>query len=206
MHEVTICVATYGHDRWRDLAERRALRSARKQPADIVGVHFPDCSLAEVRNRALTLVGTEWVVFLDADDELAPGYVEALLAAAGDVRAPAVQYVNGMGVGQVPYVPRVAGHSHACKAECLPLGNWLVIGSLVRAEMVRQVGGFRDWPCIEDWDLWVRCWQAGATPTAVPEAVYRAHVRRDSRNRAARNGLMLETHRAIARDLGLPVP
>ena len=35
----------------------------------------------------------------------------------------------------------------------------------------------------EDWDLWLRCWLARGTVEAIPEAVYRAHVRNDSRNR-----------------------
>ena len=34
------------------------------------------------------------------------------------------------------------------------------------------VGGFRDWAALEDWDLWVRCWLAGASVAHAPEAVW----------------------------------
>jgi hypothetical protein len=44
-----------------------------------------------------------------------------------------------------------------------PDGNWLVIGCVARTDLLREVGGFRDFPVYEDWDLWLRCWLAGAT-------------------------------------------
>jgi hypothetical protein len=102
-------------------------------------------------------------------------------------------------------MPRVAGHTHthACAAGCLTEGNWLVIGALARAELLRQIGGWRDWPVYEDWDLWLRCHLAGASIEAIPAAVYRAHVRPDSRNRAAPLEQRLTTHRAIEAANGL---
>ena len=90
----------------------------------------------------------------------------------------------------------VAGHRHDCTAECLPEGNWLVVGSLVRAQMVRDVGGWRDFTWSEDWDLWLRCWLAGATVEAIPDAIYRAYVRPNSRNRAPQHAERIAAHRA----------
>jgi GT2 family glycosyltransferase len=159
-----------------ELAERRALKSA----PDAIHVHGD--TLAEARNAGLAQVDTEWVVFLDADDELAPGYMDAMATGFADLRAPSVRYVKGSRT-QDPYVPQVAGHTHACTGECLPEGNWLVIGAAARTDLLRSVGGFREWDCYEDWDLWLRCWLAGATVEAIPSAEYVAHVRPDSRNR-----------------------
>jgi hypothetical protein len=171
----------------------------------IVRVHGD--SLHGARNAALDQVATEWVCHLDADDELEAGYFDHMAAGTADVRAPAVRYVRpGRRSGPAPYVPRVAGHRHACTAECLPWGNWLIVGSLARTETLRAVGGWRDFPWSEDWDLWVRCWHAGATFEAIPDAVYRAHVRPDSRNRAPAAAEKLAAHRAIAEANGLPVP
>lgn len=199
--DVTIAVATFGDDSWVQLAEQRALPSARQFGVTVVHCHGD--TLHDARNGAIAQVDTEWVCHLDADDELEPGFLDAMALASADVRAPSVRYVRA-GRASAPAMPRVSGHSHGCSAECLPFGNWLVVGSLVRADMVRSVGGWRDFDWSEDWDLWVRCYQAGATFEAVPDAVYRAHVRARSRNRSVRGSARLEAHRKIAVANGLP--
>ena len=202
--DVTVAIATFGAEHWRELAHDRAIPSAVALGTKYVHAHAG--SLHEARNAALDMVGTEWVIHLDADDELEPGYVEAMAAGTADVRAPSVRYVSAPRQPVRPRMPMVAGHRHACTAECLQFGNWIVIGAAVRAELVRKVGGWRDFPWSEDWDLWLRCHLAGATFEAVPAAVYRAYVRRDSRNRAPDQGAKLAAHRAIARANGVPVP
>ena len=78
-----------------------------------------------------------------------------------------------------------------------------MIGSAVRADLVREVGGWRDFDWSEDWDLWLRCHLAGASFEPVPEAVYRAHVRLHSRNRGASDSKRLAAHRAIAEANGV---
>lgn len=193
-YDVTICVGTFGDDSWIELAEARALPSARQFAVPVVHVHAD--TLHDARNGALAQVETEWVVFLDADDELDPGYLDHLFAATADVRGPAVKYLQQHRATPAK-VQRVAGHRHTCSADCLPQGNWLVVGSMVRAQMVRDVGGWRDFPWSEDWDLWLRCHLAGATFEPVPAAVYRAHVRPDSRNRAPEHEAKMAAHRAI---------
>lgn len=196
--DVTICVATFGSATWKQLAHDRAIPSAVTQ-APVVYVH--DDSLHGARNAALQQVRTEHVVFLDADDELQPGYIDAMATGTADVRAPAVSYVKPSGRARDPYVPRVAGHRHDCGGECLPEGNFIVIGACVRTRVLRDVGGFEPWPMYEDWAAFARCWQAGATVETIPAAVYRAHVRTDSRNRAPgpqeRDDAHWAIHRAI---------
>lgn len=192
--DVTIAVATFGDRSWVDLARERAIPSAEQFGCRIVHVHAD--TLMAARNEALTQVDTEWVIHLDADDELEAGYIDAMAAGSADLRAPAVRYMQGRWPDPLR-IPKVAGHQHDCVAECLREGNWLVIGTAVCAEMVRQVGGWRDFEWSEDWDLWVRCWLAGATVEALPDAIYRAHVRRDSRNRGASREVRSACHRAI---------
>lgn len=201
--DVTVVVATFGDTAWKDLAAQRAVPSARAEGIPVLAVHAD--TLHDARNCGLGRVDSEWVCFLDADDELEPGYFAAMAAGEADVRAPSVRYLRD-GRHAAPRMPQVAGHHHICTADCLQYGNWLVIGSLVRADMARQVGGFADFPWSEDWDLWVKCWHAGATFEQVPTAVYRAHVRADSRNRGQSREAKLAAHRAIAEANGLPIP
>lgn len=192
MSEISVVVATYGHTSWKHLARTRACPSV-PTAAPLIDVHGD--TLAGARNAGLERVETELVVFLDADDELEPGYLDAMAAAEGDLRVPQVRYPP-----RPAAFPRVAGHDHVCSAECLPEGNWIVIGAAVRTELVRQVGGFKPWPWCEDWDLWCRCWRAGAELRRVPDAIYRAHVRRGSRNRAGTSREIRQaTYRQIRR-------
>lgn len=179
--DVTVAIATFGAPEWVQLAHKRAIPSAEAQGVPVI--HRHGTSLAQARNEALGLVETEWVIHLDADDELTPGYIEAMERGTADLRAPAVSYVRRYHQPRPAGMPKVAGHTHECTAECLREGNWLVIGTAVRAAMAREIG-WREYACYEDWDFFQRCWLAGATVEAIPDAVYRAHVRFDSRNRA----------------------
>ena len=190
--DVTIAIGTFGDHQWIDLARERAIPSAEAE-APVVHVHAG--TLHDARNQALEHVGTEWVIHLDADDELEPGYVAAMAAGTADVRGPIAHYIDGPRTRH--WQPRVYGHQHDCTAECLRHGNWLLIGSAVRTDLLRRAGGWRDFPWSEDWDTWIRCWKAGATFELIPKAVYRAHVRHDSRNRGATREAKLAAHRAI---------
>lgn len=202
--DVTIVVATFGDASWVELAEQRAIPSAEQFGVPVIHSHGD--TLADARNWGLGLVTSEWVVHLDADDELDAGYLDALDRGTADVRAPAVSYIRN-GRPRFARMPRVAGHDHDCVADCLADGNWLVVGSMARTSLLCEAGGWRDWPCYEDWDLWARCWQTGASFEAVPDAVYRAHVRPDSRNRGQLTQAEKHAvHQQIARSVGVKVP
>jgi len=194
MFDVTIAVPTYGGSEWRDLAQHRAIPSATGQaPA----LHVHSKTLMDARNEILERVQSEWIIYLDADDELAPGYVEAMSKGIADIRAPYVQYIRS-GNKTHPKILRVAGHSHICTTECLEFGNWIVIGAAVRTQMLRDIGGWRDFTWSEDWDTWLRCWKdQQATAESVAGAIYMAHVRLDSRNRSPKKFEKLQAHKAI---------
>jgi len=196
--DVSILVGTFGEMRWRRLAKDRAIPSV---PEGVPVHHVHGETLAEARNRALERVETEWVIHLDADDELEEGYIEAMAAGTADVRGPMVRFVRG--ARSDLWQPRVHAHQHDCVAECLPAGSWLVIGTALRTELLRDVGGWREFPVYEDWDLFLRCHLAGASFELRREAIYRAHVRKDSRNRGPDRRLKERTHREIARANGI---
>lgn len=197
-------MVAYTGDPWRTWAHQRAIPSAEALGVPVlVGA---GTTVADARNNGLAQVQTEWVVFLDADDELEPGYVDAMDEGTADLRAPAVRYVEAGGHAKTPGFPRVAGHRHDCTGDCLPWGNWIVIGAAVRADMLRGIGGWHEHTWSEDWCTWLRCWQAGASIEPIPEAIYRAHVRIRSRNRGAPQAQRLAAHREIATERGVPVP
>lgn len=188
--EVTVCVGTFGKPTWRRLARERAIPSAQ---APVIHCHAD--TLSEARNAALEQVETEWVCFLDADDELTPGYFQAMEKGTADVRAPMLRFMPRNKLWQ----PRVFNHHHDCLAECITSGegNWIPAGTVWRTDLVKEVGGWKGWPIYEDFDLAMRVLLKGATAELIPDAVYQAWVRPDSRNRAPAQQFKNRIHREI---------
>lgn len=175
--DVTIVCSTFGNYKWQLLAQQRALPNAHSFGVPVIYNHCE--SLHEARNLGLSQVETEFVCFLDADDELEPWYFEEMELVDGDLRPPSVRYI-----GNAAAMPRIPEHDHVCVADCLAEGNWLVVGTVARTKLLRDVGGWRDYPVFEDFDLWQRCWLAGATITPVPGAVYMAYSDSNGRNKS----------------------
>lgn len=207
---VSVCIATYGDDRWRTLALERAFLSAREQGAlEVLLEHQPFGTIALARNAAASRAQGDWLVFLDADDELAEGYVSAMEDAARQharllwsgfsrvLFTPAVSYCEGGRRQRPKFWP-------VCPFED---GNWMVVGTMISAALFRELGGFRNYGdppgsnAYEDWGLWALAQREGAKVVKVPEAVYVAHVELTSRHRGADHRTRLGWHYEIGRDL-----
>jgi glycosyltransferase involved in cell wall biosynthesis len=195
--EATVVVATYGDDPlFPQLARDRAIPSAEAQGVPVIHSHCR--TLAEARNAGLAQVETEWVVHLDADDELEPGYMAAMAKGTADVRAPAVRMVSASYQGE-PFVPNVYGHRHQCEAACLRWGNWLVVGACARTELLQDIG-WEEFGWSEDWAIWARAYVAGASFETIRQAVYRSYRRRGSRNHVGHASVMY-WHRQIEKEI-----
>jgi glycosyltransferase involved in cell wall biosynthesis len=200
---VSVIVATCGDDKWRRLAVERALPSAMAEVRDRVASHVlarhydPHVTVAEARNWTARASDADWLCFLDADDELEPGYLDAMEAANEGWVYPKLE--NGWETGVPPLLvpkvrrvkPFVAESPHIPNKGGWPEVNECVIGTLVHRSLFEQVGGFRnrtdDGTAIglyEDWDLWLRCHAAGAE-LRYTDAVYREHVNPTGRNYSA---------------------
>lgn len=172
---VAVIVASYGDRKYWDELANRALRSVRSQsrPADeVIRIHHPD-SLQKARNLGAEQASTEWLIFLDADDELHFRYIEEMLTGRGDLRQPAITNIAPNGRETSPYVLPMTP---------LEQQNCLVIGTMIRREQFLRIGGFDDYPVLEDWALWIKAWLDGAVIGTVAKAIYRIHLRPGSRN------------------------
>jgi hypothetical protein len=130
-----------------------------------------------------------WLIFLDADDELDERYIERMMEGSGDIRRPSTigVYRDGTEDDAAVMIPRTD----------LRVANCIVIGAMHKASLFFQVGGFDNYPILEDWDLWQRMVLHGASVVDVPDAIYRVHVRDGSRN--ADGGLHRHTYARIQR-------
>lgn len=199
---ISIIITTYGEDSWRQLAAERAYHSAIEQDAgEVVLHHAPDLSIGPARNEAAARATHPWLLFLDADDELEPGYVSAMENAVRvstrptrTLFQPAVRYVRKGRVPDPMLVPQ----------KDLRHDNFLVIGTLVHTSMFQKAGGFSDYPHgFEDWSLWAKCWKHGAQIVPVPAAVYRAFINPMSKHRQGWRDRkwQVDTHIRIQKEL-----
>lgn len=197
---ISVIIATFGDPAWRDLGLARAAPSAEKQDAQVVFGWDREWTISTARNTVAGRATGAWLCFLDADDELAPGFVGAMRRAlereagadgsANLLLAPAVQ----TSPTRKPFFYPERNLRDA---------NWLPIGTLVPRELFWRVGGFNESTPqgFEDWELWSRCAKAGARVVKVPDAVYRVHQERGSARshaklfRRDRHAYMAEYHR-----------
>jgi glycosyltransferase involved in cell wall biosynthesis len=194
----SVIVATYGDiEPWETLS-KRALQSVALQthpPEEIHRIHKD--TLHEARNEGAILSKSDWLCFLDADDELEPDYIREMTICRSRLPSlcyPRVRHINDPSVDPMSY-PAVS-----LPARPLYTGNYMVIGTLVLRNQFIKLGGFRNLPAYEDWDLWIRCCVDGATPVLVHGAIYRAHLNRNGRNQVKNPGELCKqiiTHNKI---------
>lgn len=176
---VAIVITSYGDDReWKPLYTRARVSAMRQTvPCTVKQVHYNESgqSLGAYRNLAASeVLDCDKLIFLDADDELAPDYVEQMLKVEGDIIQPATLNIGANG--------NMDSSPALIKEVPLQSGNFIVIGAMISTGKFIEVNGFMDQPIYEDWDLWQRMVIAGAVVAKCPKAVYRVHVNESGRN------------------------
>lgn len=158
----------------REESLQRAIASAHAQTYPAAAVHVvldtQRQGAAHTRNKALELVDTEWVAFLDDDDELKPHHLKACARHAAltgaDVVYPWFDGDDEIGMYEVPF-----------SASLLRRRNFIPVTVLARTELLVEAGGFTPHPdengdpC-EDWGLWLKLLALGATFSHLPKRTW----------------------------------
>jgi GT2 family glycosyltransferase len=196
---ISVIIATYGDPEWEVMAKTRALPSAMGQGLEVLIGHDPDATIAGVRNELAREAKGDLLCFLDADDELAPGYILAMEQMAekvgpGHLLTPLVQKILRGRARQPAFYDEVN----------LLTGNWLIVGTVLERELFEKVGGFGEYPHgFEDWALWFKCTKMGAKVKKVRQAVYRQHINPNSKHRQGwkNKRWQVKTHIAVQKEL-----
>ena len=117
---------------------------------------------AAARNSGAKEAKGDFLLFLDADNLILPGYIEKATAVLNANRAIGVVYANPLFIGDTSAEPRFYPKPYS--AQALLLGNYIDMCSLVRREVFEELGGFdahRDLIGWEDWEFWLRVSQTG---------------------------------------------
>ena len=139
---------------------------------------------AATRNRMLERVDTEWVAFLDDDDEFKPNHLRACMRHAG-LTGAAVVYPGYNTIGPDP----LGCFGMTFDGDLLRGRNYIPVTTLCRTDLVRKVGGFQPHPdengdpC-EDWGLWLALLDAGAVFSHLPQRTWIWRTTGGTRGRA----------------------
>lgn len=183
-----IVIGTFGDQWWLQKAYDHAVPSAVLAMDGVDELVFVShgMNLSDARNTPGLVYGTsvaDWIIFLDADDQLDVDYVHAMQRRVealpeGDyiIQPSTVGIRDGVQIGSPELIPP--------RGKTILAGNHCVIGSAVPTRLFFEVGGFDEWPAWEDWALWIKCWMSGAKFTTCPEAIYKVGIdtSRKSRN------------------------
>jgi glycosyltransferase involved in cell wall biosynthesis len=142
--------------------------------------------LAATRNLLFSMVRTEYVFVLDADNMIYPRCLQTLASALDHCDASfSYCYLERFGVetGLISCLP--------WNSQQLLRGNFIDAMSLVRRDAWRQAGGYAtDMPAMgwEDFDFWLRVARSGGWGILVPEVLarYRAHLKSMLRTETSR--------------------
>ncbi len=224
---VTICIPTYNDAAVLGQAVESALRQT-VSPLEVIViddgsdpepnlsvlskivrvVRITNRGLPAARNTGLMLAKGEAFLPLDADDTIAPDYIEKtlpLLEAGADVVLTGLQEHGPHRNGR--YNPGFDRPWQDVTWELLAFDyNRFFYCALFRTEVLREIGGYHPalagWPGVsggyEDWDVWVDLLRRGVKFDAVNEALLNYTTKPDSmltRAEANRGALVAEIHR-----------
>lgn len=158
---------------------RKALASVvlqTHQPAAIVVEYDHErTGAAATKNRGLARVTSEWVAFLDDDDQFMPEHLEKLREAQLDSGADVVY--------SMPFIPQIPGGIDPSGMRGAPFDpdelrrrSFIQTTSLVRSKLIQSTGGFQLPQHVQsdydDWGAWLALLDAGATFHHLPEQTF----------------------------------
>lgn len=170
MLNLSVLVTCFNKEKYLDECINSITRQT-KEPKEIVVVH-DGCDNPMAHSKAETIILREnrgvvtarheafrfstgaLVLFVDADDVLSPDYLEKMtlvLAKGADVVYPDLYHWSEKDKKLVVLPRRITPAFVADRNKVV-----IPVTCLIKRELYEKIGGFREWPVLEDLDFWVR--------------------------------------------------
>ena len=144
-------------------------------------VYTENQGVAAARNRGLELAEGEFILFLDADDLITPGYMEAAVKALAADESLTLVYGRGERFGA-----ETTWDLPPFSMSTMLASNCLYISCFFRRALAGNITFDPDFKQgFEDWDFWLSLLEQVEEPKVLclPELCFRYRTRRRSRNR-----------------------
>ncbi len=159
------------------------LKSFRPKSNELL-IRQENSGVISARNRLINEVTTDFLVFLDPDDEFEHNYISEAFAVLDVDRSIEIIYPNVL-ILDVVKNNQVAWGTGPFNVETLSLINTIPMSSIISTRLIKSLGryslDFETGP--EDWDLWVRAALSNAKALHLPIIGYKytkAQVSRSS--------------------------
>ena len=145
-------------------------------------VNEKNMGLALSMNRAAENAAGEYLLRMDADDICVPErfqlQYDAISTGQYDLICGNYDFMDEDG----NLLPQKSTHYNDRQIDALlPYRNIIHHPTVImKAELFHKMGGYRDYPCAQDYDLWLRMKCAGARMHMMPEKLIRYRVRQTS--------------------------
>ena len=170
---------------------------AERYPIDIV--RRENRGLVPTLRDVIGLTKRPFFVTVDADDVLAPTFVERCLATLTSNESLAYCYTKMRLSGDASGLALVEPFD-ARKLICS--GNFIGgRAAMIRRSSYERTRGYRDLPALEDWDLWLAFLEEGLIGAFIPEPLYEWR-----KHGASRNTMTVRQERRLRRRIQLAHP
>lgn len=142
--------------------------------------------VARTRHEGALLATSETLLFLDADDCLEEYFIESMVKTKAKSKADIIYPNVLLWSSWHPEVKlKNAWYESANKITWKNMMdyNQVVVTSLIPTKMYFELGGFGNFPILEDYDFWLKALKAGFTFAKSPSAVLKYRQREEGRNR-----------------------
>lgn len=147
-------------------------------------VHQKNRGPSAARNVGISAARGEYILTLDADDKIAPTFIEQALSRLEKDESLGFAYSDVRMVGEGSYVRKLPDYNfYQLLWDCI-----VVSCVLARKEAFLSVGGYDKGMRngFEDWELWIRLAKKGWHGIRIPEPLYEYHTERGEMMRLAR--------------------
>jgi len=141
---------------------------------EAVVVNQPNLKLPSARNTGINRARGKWICGLDADDRIAPTYLEkCLFRLETESLDLCGSLQRNFGESTADLNPGRFTLEHLLRENCM------IVGAVFRKELWKRVGGYdpKMVSGYEDWEFWIRMARAGARAAVIGEPLffYRKH-------------------------------